>query len=226
MNELLLNERIIGGKDWATILFVLCFVLIAVNRTAYETRFAEFVKLAWSDKYTKIYKEGGNLMSGFTVSFFVIQLISYSFLIQFFLSYPDVRISTGIDKYSWISFIQIFTLVAVFILSKFLIEKIIATSFNIEEFNEQFNLHKVNYRTYIGMLLLPVNIILFYNEPPHIIVLWIIIGLIVLTSVVSYLISLRLYQNAIIGKLFYFILYLCALEIAPYYFMYHWFANS
>jgi len=186
MNELLLNERVIGGKDWATILFVLCFVLIAVNRTAYETRFAEFVKLAWSDKYTKIYKEGSNLMSGFTISFFFIQLVSFAFLIQFFLSYFDI-----VEKYSWISFIQIFTLVAVFILSKFLIEKIIATSFNIEEFNEQFNLHKVNYRTYIGMLLLPVNIILFYNEPPHIIVLWIIIGLIVLTSVVSYLISLR-----------------------------------
>ncbi|RZJ46716.1 MAG: DUF4271 domain-containing protein, partial [Flavobacterium sp.] len=32
----------------------------------------------------------------------------------------------------------------------------------------------------------------------------------------------KTYQNAIIGKLFYFILYLCALEIAPYYFMYYW----
>ncbi|MBF6608106.1 MAG: DUF4271 domain-containing protein, partial [Flavobacterium sp.] len=28
------------------------------------------------------------------------------------------------------------------------------------------------------------------------------------------------------GKLSYFILYLCALEIAPYYFIYYWFANS
>lgn len=221
MNEFLLNERIIGGKDWATVLFILCFVLIAINRTVYETRFAEFVKLAWSDKYTKIYKEGGNLMSGFTISFFAIQIISFAFLIQFFLSYFNL-----VEKDSWVSFIQIFTLVAVFILSKYLIEKIIATSFNIEEFNEQFNLHKVNYRTYIGMLLLPINIILFYNEPPHIIVIWIIIGLIVLTSAASYLISLRLYQNAIIGKLFYFILYLCALEIAPYYFMYHWFAKN
>lgn len=221
MNEFLLNERIIGGKDWATVLFILCFVLIAINRTVYETRFAEFVKLAWSDKYTKIYKEGGNLMSGFTISFFAIQIISFAFLIQFFLSYFNL-----VEKDSWVSFIQIFTLVAVFILSKYLIEKIIATSFNIEEFNEQFNLHKVNYRTYIGMLLLPINIILFYNEPPHIIVIWVIIGLIVLTSAASYLISLRLYQNAIIGKLFYFILYLCALEIAPYYFMYHWFAKN
>jgi len=107
-----------------------------------------------------------------------------------------------------------------------LIEKIIATSFNIEEFNEQFNLHKVNYRTYIGLLLLPVNIILFYNESPHPVVLYIIIGLIIIASIISYLVSLRIYQNLILGKLFYFILYLCALEIAPYYFMYYWFTKS
>lgn len=221
MNEFLLNERIVGGKDWATVLFILCFVLIAVNRTVSETRFAEFIKLAWSDKYTKIYKDGGNLMSSFTLSFFGIQVISFAFLIQFFLSYFGI-----VEKTSWISFIQIFTLVTVFILSKYLIEKIIATSFNIEEFNEQFNLLKVNYRTYIGMLLLPVNIILFYNDQPHIIILWCIVGIIALSSIASYAISLRLYQNVIIGKLFYFILYLCALEIAPYYFMYHWFAKS
>jgi hypothetical protein len=56
MIELALSERIVGGKDWATILFVLCFVLVAVNRSVFEIRFTEFVKLAYSDKYTKIYK--------------------------------------------------------------------------------------------------------------------------------------------------------------------------
>jgi hypothetical protein len=221
MIELALSERIVGGKDWATILFVLCFVLVAVNRSVFEIRFTEFVKLAYSDKYTKIYKDSGNMLSWFTISFFIIQLISFSFLIQFLLSYFEI-----VQKTSWISFVQILTLVAFFILAKYLIEKIIATSFNIEEFNEQFNLHKVNYRTYIGLLLLPVNIILFYNESPHPVVLYIIIGLILIASIISYLVSLRIYQNLILGKLFYFILYLCALEIAPYYFMYYWFTNS
>lgn len=221
MTDLVLHERITGGKDWATILFVLCFVLIAINRTVFESRFTEFIKLGVSDKYIKIYKDSGNMLSSFTISLFTLQLISFTFLIQFFLSYFG-----AVEKTSWISFIQIFTLVAVFILSKYLIEKIIATTFNIEEFNEQFNLHKVNYRTYIGLLLLPVNIVLFYNNEPHGIVIYIIIGLIIAASIVSYLVSLRLYQNLILGKLFYFILYLCALEIAPYYFMYHWFTKS
>ena len=224
MMDLIFNERNIGGKDWATILFVVCFALIAINRTVFETRFTEFVKLAVSDKYTKIYKDSGNIMSGFTISFFFIQVISFTFLLQFILSldyFNHVK-----EKTSWVDFIQLFTLIAAFILSKYLIEKIIATAFNIEDFNEQFNLHKVNYRTYIGLLLLPVNVILFYNGTVPAFVIYIFIGLIIASSVISYLVSLRIYQNLILGKLFYFILYLCALEIAPYYFMYYWFTKS
>lgn len=221
MIDLIWNERIAGGKDWATILFVACFALIAVNRTVFETRFAEFIKLAVSDKYTKIYKDSGNMLSWFTISFFIIQLISFTFLLQFLLSFFNLA-----EKDSWLSFIQLFTLIGAFILSKYLIEKIIATTFNIEDFNEQFNLHKVNYRTYMGLLLLPVNIVLFYNDINSRLLIFILIALIVAGSIVSYLVSLRLYQNLILGKLFYFILYLCALEIAPYYFMYYWFTNS
>ncbi|MHA3786948.1 DUF4271 domain-containing protein [Flavobacterium hauense] len=222
MMELVYNERLASGKDWATLLFVACFAIIAINRNVFENRFSEFIKLAVSDKYTKIYKDSGNMLSWFTISFFLIQVISFTFLLQFLLSYNDP--DPG-KKTSWIFFIQLFTLIGVFILAKYLIEKIIATAFNIEEFNELFNLHKVNYRTYIGLLLLPVNIFLFYNNSQHTIVIYVIIGLIIAASITSYLVSLRIYQNLILGKLFYFILYLCTLEIAPYYFMYYWFTN-
>jgi hypothetical protein len=220
MHDLVLNERVIGANDWATYLFVFCFALAAVNRTAFEARFAEFIKLGVSDKYTKIYKDSSNLQSWFTISFFAIQVVSYSFLLQFVLKY------FGIVKPGGISFIQIFTVVTFFILAKFLVEKIVATAFSIEEFSEQFNLHKVNYRAYIGLLLLPVNMILFYNLAPTRLLLYLILGIILVATFISYLVSLRIYQKLILAKLFYFILYLCALEIAPYYFMYYWFTNS
>ena len=42
----------------------------------------------------------------------------------------------------------------------------------------------------------------------------------------EYLNSLKIYQKFIIGKLFYFILYLCTLEIAPYYFVYYWLTKN
>ena len=47
--------------------------------------------------------------------------------------------------------------------SQFIIEKIIATAFNIEEFEELINFHKVSYRSYIAICILPINLFLFYN---------------------------------------------------------------
>lgn len=221
MMDLELHNRLIENKDWATVLFVVCFALIAVNRSVFSHRFAEFSKLAWSNKYIKIYKDGGNMMSSFTISFFFVQLVSYTFLLQYLLSYFGYT-----QKYNWVTFIQLFTLLGVFILSKYLVEKIIATSFNIEDFNEQFNLQKVNYRTYTGMVLLPVNVLLFYNRDPHPVIIYIIVGLILAGSIYSYLVTLKAYQNLIAPKLFYFILYLCTFEIAPYYFLYYWFTKN
>lgn len=221
MISFIFNERTLISKDWATFIFIACFVLIAVTKTTWGTRFSDFMRLAYSDKYMKIYKDSSNVLSGFTVTLFVIQIISLSFIIQFILSYYGLTTKTN-----WVAFIQLFTFISVFILAKYLVEKIVATSFNIETFSETLNLYKVSYRTYITLLLLPVTIILFYNPDPKPFIVYSIIGLLVVANIISYLVSIRLYQSLILSKLFYFILYLCTLEIAPYYFMYYWFTNS
>ncbi len=219
--EISFQERIIENKDWATVLFVICFVLIAIIKSVFENRFGDFLKLIYSDKYIKIYKDSSNLMSWFTIALFLVQLISLAFFIQLLLHYFGY-----VSKSDWLMYIQIVTLLGVFILSKYLVEKIIATSFNIEETLEQFNLQKVSYRTYLGLLLLPVNIIMFYNDFIPITAIYFIIAAILIINLLTYLNSLKIYQNLIFGKLFYFILYLCALEIAPYYFLYYWFTRS
>ncbi len=216
MIETVLAPRVLEAKDWATFLFVFSFALIAITRTAFETRFNDFLRILVSDKYIKVYKDTSHLMSGFTILLFIVQVISFSFFIQIILSHLGY-----VSKTDWVLFIRIFTFFGVFVLSKFLIEKIIATTFNIEEFTEQLNLQKVSYRTFIGLLLLPVNIYLFYNNTSSNVLIFCVIGVILIINLYSYLVSLKIYQNLILGKLFYFILYLCALEIAPYYFIYY-----
>lgn len=221
MIENILHPRILESKDWATVLFVLSFAIIALTKSVFENRFGDFANLLFSNKYNKVYRDSSHLKSGFTISLFFVQVISITFFIQISLSYFGYA-----SKTDWILYIQIFTFLSFFILSKYLTEKIIATSFNIEEFMEQFNLQKVTYRTYIGLFILPLNIILFYYDSFSTNIPLIIIAIILVINILTYFISIKTYQNLIIGKLFYFILYLCALEIAPYYFMYYWFTKG
>jgi hypothetical protein len=210
-------ERILVNKDWATVLFVLAIAVIALNKSVFSIRFNEFIKLGYSDKYNKVYKDTNNLLSWFTISMFVIQLISFSFFILLMLSYFNY---TKIDNY--ITYIQIVTFLFVFILSKFLIEKIIGTAINSESLVDQFNLIKVNYRAFLGFVLLPINIVLYYNSWPIKEVFYIILTVFLIYNVFTYYFLVKTYQKTILSKLFYFILYLCTLEIAPYYFMYYW----
>lgn len=216
MIALELHPRIIENKDWATLLFVASFGLIVLTRTLFENRFHYFIRLIVSDKYLKIYKESSHLMSGFTIFLFVVNLISLSFFIQ--IIFHHLGYGTKTD---WVLFVQIFTFLTVFVLSKFLVEKIIATTFGIEEIIEEFNLQKVSFRTYLGLLLLPITIMLFYNDLVSNSLIYTLIVVLLIINLLTYLFSLKIYQNLIISQLFYFILYLCALEIAPYYFLYY-----
>jgi len=221
MMDPILHPRIIENKDWATGLFVLSLLLIALTKSVFENRFNDFTKLIYSDKYIKMYRDSSHLMSGFTLALFVVQIISFSFFLQLFLSYYGLA-----SKSDWMLFIQLFTFITYFILAKFLLEKIVATAFKIEEFMEQFNLKKVTYRTYIGLIILPIDLILYYYDTfsKNIFLPIFVIALII--NLFTYLLTIKNYQSLIMGKLFYFILYLCALEIAPYYFMYYWFTKG
>jgi len=192
-----------------------------LTKSVFENRFTDFINLIFSDKYTKVYRDSIHLKSGFTISLFLVQIISLAFFIQLTMSHFGYA-----SKTDWIQYIRIITFLIFFILSKFLIEKIIATAFNMEEFVDQFNLQKVTYRTYIGLFLLPINVILFYNDAIPRAILLLIIALLLIINILIYVVSIKNYQNLIFSKLFYFILYLCALEIAPYYFMYYWFTKS
>lgn len=221
MIEKALHLRIIENKDWATLLFVLSFAIIALTKSVFENRFGDFVRLIYSDKYIKIYRDSSHVMSAFTVSLFIVQIISFTFFIQLLVS------SFGYaSKTDWILFIQIFTFIIYFVLSKYLLEKIIATSFNIEEFMEQYNLQKVTYRTYIGLIILPIDIVLFYYDSILKNIPLLIFYTLLAINALIYIVSIKNYRKIIFGNLFYFILYLCTLEIAPYYFMYYWLTKS
>lgn len=215
-----LHPRVLESNDWTTILFVLTLILVAVCKSLFESRFAEFMRLIVSDKYLKVYRDSSHLWSGFTLLLFAIQMLSFAFFIQLTLSQYGYTTKTN-----GLVFIQIITYLSVFVLAKFLVDKIIGTAFSMEEFAEQFNLQKASYRSYMALLLFPINVVLYYNSSVPNFVFNGLIFVILTINLLTYLASLKNYQNLLAGKLFYFILYLCALEIAPYYFLYYWFTK-
>ncbi|MDN3708234.1 DUF4271 domain-containing protein [Myroides ceti] len=217
MKELEFIPRLTQSTDWATLIFLATFILLAVNKNVFSVRFSEYIKLIYSDKYIKIYRDTSNLKSWFTISMFIVQLISFSFIVHIILSTFSI-----IDFHSFLDFIKVFNFIAFFILAKYLIEKIIAVCFNLEDFAEHYNLLKVNYRTYLGLLLLPVSIVWFYYPVNSQYFAYGLIFIIIAINIGLYFVILKNYEKLILSNIFYFILYLCTLEIAPYLILFKW----
>ena len=56
MMDHVLQPRILETRDWATIIFVVAFILIAIVKSVFENRFNDYLRLIVSDKYIKVYK--------------------------------------------------------------------------------------------------------------------------------------------------------------------------
>jgi len=208
--------RTIVSKDWATIIFIITFSIIAINKLFFDVRFLDFTRLGVSDRYLKVYVEEVS-KSPFAISMFLVMLVSFSFFMQLILTYYNITILTD-----FVIFIRIFTALFVFILAKYFIEKIVAITFEIEPIIDEINFAKLNYRAYFGLLILPFVFVSFYNDWVNEYIIFGSIAIILILNILIYFFSIRKYQNLFFSKFFYFILYLCTLEIAPYYFLYVW----
>ena len=213
--------RFIKTQDWAILLFAVSVIIVAVNRTLFSNKFFDFIRLAVSDKYIRTYKNPSNISNGFTIGFLAIHLINVSFFILIILSYFDVK-----SKFDFIAYIQIFTLFTAYTACKFLIEKIVSNTFEIDSFTNSFLLSKINYKNFLGFILLPINLLFYFNPHINTVILYSVVSLIVLINLTSYFTIIKLNQSSIGNKIFYFILYLCTLEIAPYYFIYYLITNK
>lgn len=203
-------QREVDRHTVETILLMGCIALITFAKISHEIKFQRFLGAFVSDKYLKLYaKEQEPNINRFNILLFVVQLIVFGMLLEYTLEYFGIVPGN-------INLLLIITGLGLFVMFKFYLEKIIATIFDLAYFLEEYNFHKLTYRNLAAIILLPFMALLIYNPMEKKIVLFITITLFLLLNVIAWGRMLKKHQKFLFKKLFYFILYLCALEIAPY----------
>lgn len=212
------TERLPQDNSWSVYLFIGSFLLVAIVRAVFDKQFKDFLGLLYTNKYIKLYSETS--LSWFSIVLTIVQLISYAFFIQIMLSYFGFVHKTNVEV-----FIQILAFISVFFGLKYAVKRSIAGLFNIQDFCNKYLFFEMSYKMYLGVLLLLGCFIMFYAKEPNAVLAYVILAVFLLLHLVVHLISFRVFRKEILSKMFYFILYLCTLEIAPYYFTYYWFTK-
>ena len=209
-------ERSVISNDWITLVFVACLLLITVAKVAYESRFVDFAELLINEKY--MLKAGKDIQfeNPFNLILFTAQFLSISLFI--YLAFEQFEISS--DVTSFLLYLRIALAYVVFVSLKFFIERMLGVLFNGEQQLNAYQLSKLSYRSYFALILLPVNALFVYAVHPNILAIQIVVAIFIIFNIISLFNTYRRYEKLIYNNLFYFILYLCALEIAPYFILY------
>ncbi|WP_299434032.1 DUF4271 domain-containing protein [uncultured Maribacter sp.] len=204
--------RTTGTLDWITILLFSSLLFIIIAKSLFYTRFLNYIILPFNNKYIYMYNKKEKLMNWFNVFFTLFQIINFSLFIFFAWSiisqpHPDHQI---------FGYFVILGTVILFQIIKFIFQ--IGNGFifsNIKTFSELV-FKKISYLNYSAILMFIANIILCYILKESKTVVYITVILILIINGIGWVTVLKNHQKFITNNFFYFILYLCALEIAPF----------
>ena len=189
-----------------------CILIIAILKVIYPKRFNDFIRLPVSNNYFLAKGKSEELRHPFSILLFIIQLISISLFINLFF------LEKG--KANVLLFLQILFVVFVFIIVKTSIEKMIGAIFSIEKLIDHYIYEKLSYRNFLSLLLIITNLIFYFSIKPDLNTLLILTGILFLVNMLILSYSYKNYRSLIFSNLFYFLLYICALEISPYLILY------
>jgi len=203
------------SNEWFTIFIVLALVFLALSKYLFGRRFNDFLAVVGNSKYLKIYARDQKFVDGFDTLLFLNLIISVS--IFSFLTYSEFVSPSAFDL---TQFFKLLFGVGALVLIKVLLERLIGSLFEIDGLIDSYLFQKTTYKNYSGLILLPVNIFIIYTFTPSKVLIYVVIGIIILINLIGFITTFKNYQNVLLNNLFYFILYLCALEIGPYIILY------
>ncbi len=207
--------RDIISNELFTVLLAISLVIIAAAKLTSPKRFNDFVYVLGNSKYLKIYARDQKFLDRFDALLFANLVLSASVFSYLMYQYVTDSKVVSIDL-----LFKLAIGIAVFILIKVLIERLIGSLFEIDALIDQYLFQKISYKNYLGIILLPINTLLIYSFKPSSTIIYILIILLFIINLIGVITSFKMQQSVIKQNLFYFILYLCALEIAPYIILY------
>ena len=207
--------RNIVSNELFTVLLVLGLVIVAIAKLTSPKRFEDFILVLGNNKYLKIYARDQKFFDKFDGLLFVNLILSLSVFCFIIYQYLTKTEQIPLDTLLKVAFV-----IGVFILIKVLIERLIASLFEIDKLVDEYLFQKITYKNYLGILLLPVNALILFTFTPTLTFFYVITILLLIVNIIGIISSFKTHQSLIKNNLFYFILYLCALEIAPYIILY------
>lgn len=203
------------ADDWITIVLLGVFIILAIIRANDIESFDNFIKILISGKFFRERKKTTYTLGFFTKSLFLVQALIVSLTLFYILNSLKI-----VEEKTHILFLQILLIYIVFVVGKYLIEKMLGVLFSLEKQLDEYIFFKITYKNFLSLVLLPFLIIITYVWGGNSLFFSVLAVLFLVVNLLFLLYFFHKNQKFISQNFYYFILYLCAFEIAPYFIIY------
>ena len=201
--------------EWFTILTVLGLFAIVAAKYLNTLRFNDFMYVIGNSKYLKIYAKDQKFIDQFDSFLFINLSLSLSIFVYF-------AYSTFVSplNFELIAFLKLVFAVSTILIIKTLLERLIGSLFEIDSLIDDYLFQKTTFKNFSGLIFFAANLFLIYTDSYMEVILITAFSLVCLINLIGFLSSFKTYQKLINPNFFYFLLYLCTLEIGPYVLLY------
>ena len=197
------------SNDILTSLIIFSILLIFVLKKINSQKFYENFSFNKKNLITKLSNNDYLSFRSINVVYLLVFVLNTSILFAIFKN----------DKFNSQDFLKFATLLSLFILLKLFLEKFIGWLFNFKKKCDNYLTIKFKYLGTIGLYILILNIVCIYSSGYNYELVYISLIISLLCLIISYFTIFFSFKNIIYKNWFYFILYLCTLEIIPYYYI-------
>ena len=207
------TEIINENKDWITFVFLIILLILTIAKVFFNDRLLHLSTLFISKKYFLTYfnKEKDNVLSVFQILLFIVQLL----VVSMFLYYANIYFQQKNDFFGLNNYMLIVAGVCIYLGLRFLAGLLLAHILDFKNGHKKLVFEKMNYLNSLILWMIPFLILCVYATKFKFFFFVITFSLFVLLIVIRYVLFLSNNKKLVFNDLFYFILYLCTLEIAP-----------
>jgi hypothetical protein len=207
--------RDVISNDGYVISSLLSLLIILIVKKINRRRFSDLIRLFANSNYLRIYLKEHRFLDLFDFILFlnfIINCTTHAYIL--YSSFINL-IEINTNKFATISIAFI-----IFLVLKLILKLLTGYLFDLYKTISILIFQQVSTINFIGIMLLPINLLLVFGL--NFDIRWIIIStvLIAITILIGMLKTIQTNLNFVLSNFLYFILYICTLEIGPYIIIY------
>jgi hypothetical protein len=209
----LLASFLLIKSDWVTAVFVLILLLLGAAKYLYKDRLSELAIVFFSKRYFLNFgKESQLIFSNFNKILFAVQTLVLALFIFLLTQFYFVAYSEENQLYL---FLKIVIGISLYLSTRYAIGKILGVLFSLNRMQSRLAFSKTIYLYSISIIILPFILLTFYVKSLNLMMFQLTGLILCILLIVRYVFILKNNKSLLKNELFYFIVYLCALEMAP-----------